>query len=78
MIEKSLLLKDFPSVTLFFDLNATTKSYFAINFLSTASKKRWNYVNLGYFDFYFNRAYSEDEIVLMRKNVYDKNVIFFV
>lgn len=56
MIEKSLLLRNFFSSTPPPDPDATFKVHFAIDFMSKVLLERWNQANLGFFDFYFNRA----------------------
>lgn len=78
MIEKSLLLIDSSSATLPLDLDATPKSPPGGDFLPKVLTERWNQADLGYFDLDLNGAYREDEIVSVRKDVYYKNVFFFV
>lgn len=78
LIEKSLLLKDFFSATLFFNLDATAKISFFANILSKTLTKKWNQANLYYFDPHFDKAHDEDKIVLVDKNVYYKNIVLFV
>ena len=77
MIEKYLVLRESPSANLPLDPNASPKALLAANSLSKATEK-WNQANLGYFDPHLNRAYGEGEIVLVRKDVYYRNVILFV
>lgn len=76
MIEKSLLLKDSPSVTPLPDPDATLRAPPGGDL--KALMERLNQADLGYFDSHFNRAYGEGEIVLVRKEVYYRNVMLFV
>lgn len=78
IIKNSLLLRDFLSAIFFLDPDAVPKPHSAINFLPKALIKRWNQVNSSYFDLHLNRAYDKNEMVLVGKNIYYKNVIFFV
>lgn len=78
MIEKSLLLKEFPSRTPPSNSDPTRKAFFGDDSLLKASKERWNQVDLGYFDPYLDTEYGEDEIVLVGKDVYYGNVILLV
>ena len=65
MIEKSLLLRDFPSATPPLDPNAPLKSHPGANSLPKDITERWNQANLGYFNPHLDRAYGEGEIVLV-------------
>lgn len=47
MIEKFLLLREFPSATPSFDLDATPKVFPGGNFLPKTSTKKWNQADLG-------------------------------
>lgn len=78
MIKKSLLLKDSLAITSFFNPDAAFKPHFAINSLPEILTKRCNQANLGHFDLYLNKAYGKSEIVLVEKNIYYRNIIFFV
>ncbi len=78
MIEKSLLLKESLSNTPPPDLNAIPKALLAGDSLPKASTKRWNQADLGYFDPHLDRVHGEDEIVLVGKDVYYRNVVLFV
>ena len=77
MIEKSLLLRESPSITSPPNPDASPKALPAADSLSKATE-RWNQANLGYFDPYLNRAHGEGEIVSVGKDVYYKNVVLFV
>ena len=77
MIEKSLFLRESPSTTPPPDPNASPKALTATNSLLKATE-RWNQADLGYFDPHFDRAHGKGEIVLVRKNVYYRNVVFFM
>lgn len=78
MIEKSLLLKEFPSTTSLPDSDISSKVYSTSNSLLKNTTERWNQANLGYFDPYLNRVHRKDEIVLMGKDIYYRNVMLFV
>lgn len=76
IIEKFLLLREFSFATPPPDLNTTLKAH-PIN--DTLPKTEWwNQANLGYFNPHFDRVYKEDEIVLVGKDVYYKNIILFI
>lgn len=77
MIEKSLLLSDSPLTTPPPNLDASAKmSTPADNPIKTAEK--WNQANRGYLDPYLDKAHGKEEIVSIGKNVYYRNVVFFV
>lgn len=78
MIKISLLVRKSPSATPLPNHDATPKAYLGNDSLPKTSTERWNQANLGYFDPHLNRAYGEGEIVLVRKDVYYKNVVLFV
>ncbi len=78
MIEKSLLVKESPSVTTPPDHDATPKAHPNNDSLPKTTTKCWNQADLGYFDPHLNKAYREDEIVLVGKDVYYRNVVIFV
>lgn len=78
MIEKFLLLRDFPSATPPHDPDAAPKPHSATNSLSRVSTERWNQANLGYFDLYLDKAHGEGEIVLIEKDVYYRIVVLFM
>ena len=78
MIEKSLLLRDSPSATPPPDRDATPKAPPGGDFLPKASTERWNQADLGYFDPHLDRAHGEGEIVSVGKDVYYRNVVFFI
>lgn len=42
------------------------------------SHKVWNQSKLGYFEFYFDRAYGEGGIVFVEKNIYNRNMLLFI
>lgn len=47
--------------------------------MKTPSKnERWNQAKFGYLDPYFNKAYGDGEVLLIRKEVYYRNMILFV
>ena len=37
-----------------------------------------NSFNIGYFNLYLNKLYGNDEIIIIGKNVYYRNVILFI
>lgn len=78
LIKKSLLLRNFSFATFYFDPNATIKASSSINTLPKTSAKRWNQTDLGYFDPHLDKVYGEDKIVLVEKDIYYKNIIFFI
>lgn len=78
LIEKSLLLKNFLFTTLFLNPDATFKTSFFANTLSKVLTKRWNQADLGYFDSHFDKTYGEGKIVSVGKNIYYRNIVFFV
>ena len=78
IIKKSLLLRESPSATPPPNPDATPKALLGGDPLSKASTERWNQADLGYFNLYLNTAHGKNEIVLLGKNVYYKNVVFFI
>lgn len=78
MIAKFLLLKEFPFITPSPDPEATLKTYPNTNSLLKTTTERWNQIDLGYFDPHFNRIYEKSEIVSVGKDIYYRNVVFFV
>lgn len=78
LIERSLLLKNLFSATLFSNLDVTAKSSFSINILPKVSIKSLNQANLSYFDPHLDKRYSESKIVLVTKDVYYNNIVLFV
>lgn len=78
MIENSLLLKKSLSTTPASDLNAILKLLSSGDSLPKTSTERWNQADLGYFDPYLNRAHGEGEVVSVGKDVYYRNIVFFV
>lgn len=78
MIKKSLLFRDFSSSTSLSDANASSKALSLTDFQSKATN-RWNQSNLNYFNPYLDiKAHGKGKVVLLGKNVYYKNVVFFV
>lgn len=77
-IKNSLFLRDFRFGTPLLDPDAPPKTHLNANSLPKATTKRWNQADLGYFDPYLNRAHGEGEIVLVKKDVYYRNVVLFV
>lgn len=77
IIEKSLFLKDSPSAILSLNPNASTNVFIPSNTFPKAIDK-WNLADLSYFDPHLNKAYGNKEIVLVGKNVYCRNDVFFV
>lgn len=77
MIKKSLLLGDSPSMTPPPNLNASAKMSTSPD-NPTKTTKRWNQADLGYFDPHLDKAHGEGEIVSVEKDVYYRNVVFFV
>lgn len=78
MIMKSLLLRNSPSTNSPPNPNASPKAHLGTDSLSKTTTKRLNQVDLGYFDPHLDKVYGEDEIVLVRKDVYYTNVMLFV
>lgn len=78
LIKKSLLLRDSPSTTPLPNPDATTKASPFTNTLSKTLAKRWNQVDLSYSDPHLDKVHGEGEIVLVRKDVYYKKVMFFI
>ena len=77
MIKKFLLLRDFPLTILPPNPNVPTKAPApSKNF--TKMTERWNQTDLGYFNPYLDKTRRDGEIVLVEKNVYYRNVVFFV
>lgn len=78
LIEKSLLLRDFPSATPLSNPDTMIKMFPSTNALLETSTKRWNQANLNYFNSHLDKAYGEGKIISVKKNIYYKNVILFV
>lgn len=78
MIENSLLVKESFSLIPPPNHDATPKSHPCNDSLSKITTEWWNQADLGYFKPHLNKAHKEGEIVLVGKNVYYRNVIFFV
>lgn len=78
MIERSLLVRKSLSATLFPDPDAILKALPSNDSLSKTKLMRWNQSDLGYFDPHLDRVYGKDEIVLVGKDVYYRNVILFI
>ena len=76
MIEKSLLLRDSLSATPPPDPDAIPKAPPGGDL--KASTERWNQAGLGYFDSHLDKVHGEGGIVLVGKDVYYKNVVFFI
>lgn len=78
MIEKFLLLRKSSSVTSPSNLNVTPKVYFGGNFLPKNITERSNQANLDYFNPHLDKSYGKDKIVLVRKDIYYRNIVLFV
>ena len=78
MIEKSLLFRDFSSSTPPSDPDAIFKAHPTTDSLPKTLTERWNQANLGYFDPHLDKANSKDEIVLIGKDVYYRNLVLIV
>lgn len=78
MIEKSLLLREFSFATTLFGPNTTPKIDLGAQFPSKTIIEKRNQANLCYFDPYLDKAYEKDEIVLVGKNMYYKNIVLFI
>ena len=78
MIEKSLLLRESPSATPPPDPNTAPKTLPGADSLPKPLTERRNQADLGYFDPHLDRAHGEGEVVSVDKDVYYKNVVFFV
>lgn len=77
MIKKTLLLRESNSSTPSSNPNAFSKLSLPADLLSK-STKRWNQVDLGYFDLHLNKAHGKGKVVFVGKDVYYKNVVLFV
>lgn len=78
MIEKSLLLKELSSTTPLPKLDATPNTHSGADFLPKTTTERQNQADLDYFNLYLDWAYGKGEIVSVRKDMYYRNVVFFV
>lgn len=78
MIEKSLLLRESASATLFPNPDATPKALLGSNSLPKASIERSNQANLVYFDAQFNKVHGKSELMSIKKDVYYRNIVFFI
>ena len=78
MIKKFLLLKEYSSMTLPPDPDASPKVLPGDDFLPKALTERRNFGHLGYFYPNLNIAQREDEVMLVKKDVYYRNVVLFV
>lgn len=78
MIGKSLFLKNSPFAISLLKPDAILKAQPGNDSLPKIRTKRWNQVDLRYFDLHLDRAYGDSEIVLVGKNVYYRNVVLFV
>ena len=77
MIEKSLFLRDSPSTTPLPDPDASAKMSTPLD-NPTKTAERWNQADLSYFDLHLDKAHGEGEIVSVGKDIYYRNVVFFV
>lgn len=77
MINKFLLLGESVFSTLPPDPNASNKAFFPID-LPSKTMKRWNQVDLGPFNPHLDKVPCKSKIVLVRKNVYNRNLVFFL
>lgn len=77
IIKKSLFFKESILSTSLLDPNASDKTFSLANLPSKATK-RWNQASLGYFDPYLHKAYGKGKIVLVGKDVFNRNVVFFI
>lgn len=78
MIEKSLLLKESLFATPPSNPNTIPKALPGSDFLLKTSTERWNQADQGYFDLHLNRVHREGEIISVKKDVYYKNIVFFI
>lgn len=78
IIEKLLLLRDSFSSISPLNSNAFSKAL-PLADLQSKAINRWNQSNLDYFDFYLDtKAHSESKVILVKKNIYYRNMVFFV
>lgn len=78
MIKKSLLLRESSSTIPLLNLIAIPKAHPSADFLSKITTKRWNQANWGYFDPHLDRVHGKGVIVLVGKDMYYRNIIFFL
>lgn len=78
LIEKFLLFKDSPSSTPPPDPDIAANVHPSTDSLPKASTKKWNQADFGYYHLHLDRTHGEGEIVSVGKDVYYRNVVFFV
>lgn len=78
LIKKSLLLKDFLFATFSSDPDAIVKASLFTNIFLKTLVKRWNQANFGYIDPHLDKVHRKNKIIFVEKNIYYRNVIFFV
>lgn len=78
MIKKFVLVRESLSTTPPPNYDATLKRHPNNDFLPKATTEQWNRANLGYLDPHLNRVHGKNEIRLVRKDVYYRNVMLFV
>lgn len=78
MIDKSLFIRESPSITPSPPHGTTPNVYLGNNSLPKTIPERRNQANLGYFNPHLDRAHRESEILLVEKDVYYRNVVLFV
>lgn len=77
MIEKTLLLRESGFSTPFSNSNASSKGFLPAD-LSSKVIKKWNQIDLAYFNPHLDRAYRKGKVVSIDKDVYYKNVVLFI
>ena len=77
MIKKALLFRESGSSTPPTDPNKSSKHSTPVD-LPLKSTERWNQVDLGYFNLYFDKVHRKSEVIFVGKDVYYKNVVLFV
>lgn len=75
--KRLLLLKRSGSFTPPLNLNASSKVSPPADLQSKATK-RWNQADLSYFDLHLNRVHGKGKIIFVGKDIYYRNVVFFV
>lgn len=78
LIIRFLLLKDFLFAILFFNPDAIIEAPFSANIFLKKLIKKLNQTDLDYFNPHLDKAPNERKIVLVNKNIYYKNIMFFV
>lgn len=78
LIKRSFLLKDSFFSTFSPDPDVSAKGSLFIDTLPKILTKRWNQAELDYFNLHLNKSYGKNELILLDKDVYYKNIILFI